>query len=574
MQALLAAVLLFAVADEPLRLSLADCVALATAKNIGILQTVMDNRKTELTLKSSEYQWIPNLSASVSHGLDGDANSASVSLSVPASPFGTTVSLSASHTWQPGSATSGATLSLTQPLLEGSARFDNLMSLYTDRIAAAKSRNSLEAALQSLIYTVHSQYLACIKQELTIGVQEKALERVLELFRATKEKERLGMVTMLDVAEVENQLAARRLALRQVNKAHQAALDALKRTLDLNVETLLLLEPVVIELEQYENERERVELEVHEETGRVLRVFTRKGPQAQEEGAKQRHEEVLFEPARVDAEFVLERALADRLDLANARLELARRRLDVEVSRRTLLPDLDLSVSYGLSGSGGSSRTSFPLADDTWSVSLSLSTPLSALNEGVDLRKALLDYEKQRLEVRKLEEAIREEARTLARDLEVAAYSVLNYGLQVRTAHIGLESARVTYEMGYTGFFRVLDAEDRLLKAQKGFLQAYLDYSLLLEELAVTTARSSGLLAPLVAYGRKVEQRLLSQLDELPKPPDEIMSLLGTSRQKLDGVFVPAAAERAAPARELPAGPTAPAEPEAAAEDAAGLAGE
>jgi outer membrane protein TolC len=375
------------------------------------------------------------------------------------------------------------------------------------------------------------------------------------------------MVTVLDIAEVDDQLASRRLALKQVREAYQGSLDTLKRTLDMDIETRLSLEPVMIEIEQYENEREKAELVAEEKTLTVYRFFTRKG-EPEDETPKTRRE-VVFEPAVVDAGVVLERALANRLDLVNARLELGRRRLEVEASRRTILPDLDLSFNLSQSGTGATSRSSFPLDESSWSVSLSLSMPFSPLDDRVDLDKALLDYEKQRMTVRDKEEEVRKDVRDLIRDLDTSAYAVYSYGLQVRSAHIGLESARITYEMGHTGFFRVLDAEDRLLGAEKNFISAYLDYNLLLQELALVTGRSTGLLPSLVKYGREVEANLRESARALPTPPEEVVDLIHSRMQSLDDVFLLTPSERAKPARDIPITAPLPGEvPEVTAEPA------
>jgi hypothetical protein len=96
------------------RLSLADCVALASVRNIGILQTAIDNRKTHLTLLTWERGWIPSLSASINPDFQDDDYSTSLSISAPVTPFGTSLSLSAAHSWSDVDGSTSAGLSVTQ----------------------------------------------------------------------------------------------------------------------------------------------------------------------------------------------------------------------------------------------------------------------------------------------------------------------------------------------------------------------------------------------------------------------------------------------------------------------------
>ena len=509
-------------------LTLEDCRSLAVAASIDLQRSIIDNRSQELTLWDQEGLYLPDLDLSFNHNHDADSQSASVSLGAT-SPFGTSISVSAGHDWDVLSADSDVTLSVTQPILRNVTRTEKLDALWKARLDAAIQRNLLERKLESLYYDVHSRYIDCIRQQLTIEVNKQALERTIKLYEATREKERLGMATVLDLAEAESTLASRRIALADSQQALDDALDALKRFLDIDVEKKIGVAPAAIALEETEDDNSRTRIKVDEPHLSILLEQVKK-----DDGSVIQSKPV-FEAAFVDPELAMSRALASRLDLVNAKLSLAKSYLDAVTSRLGLKPELDLTFSYTKSGSGPNSSDTFPLTEESWSAGLNLNIPIGNRAARSAFETALLNYQSARLSLREAEQGVRADVRSILRDMDTTGRNVLSYALQVRSAGLGLESARVTYELGKTDFFRVLDAENTLLSAQTNYITTYLSYELLLSRLHLTIGDDSGRLSELVKRGRELSRLLRQNL--APAVPDSAVKKLYLHGAPADAPF-------------------------------------
>ncbi|MBN1810043.1 MAG: TolC family protein [Planctomycetes bacterium] len=504
-------------APDPNNLSLEDCRSLAILGNIGLKRSMIENRRSELTLWNDEGLYLPNLSLSFGHSHDSDSQDVSLSLS-GTGPLGTSVSVSAGHGWDASSGDSDVTVSVTQPLLEGATRIERLDTLWKSRISAAIQRNLLEKEIENVLYTAHSKYIECIKQELTIKVNNRSLLRTMRLYEVTREKELLGAATVLDLAEVESTLASRKIALAESQRAHKAALDDLKKFLDIDVDTEVKLAPVDIDLEESETDDSSTRIAVDE------KAFTVALRTARKDTGELLGEQVLFRGTQVDASELMSRAISNRLDLANAQLSQARAYLTCAADRIGLRPDLDLSLSYTKSGYGATSGESLPLDEESWSIGLSFSVPIGNRGDRASYEKALLDYQSARLTVRETEQKVRGEVRSMLRELDTACMNVLNYALQVRSAGLGLESTRAVYDLGDADFFRVLDAENTFLTAQRNYIRTYLDYELLLSELKLVAGEDSGRLGELVIRGRELSDQM-KQASKPRAPEDSIKKL-------------------------------------------------
>jgi outer membrane protein TolC len=509
-------------------LTLEDCRALAVTANIDLQRSIIDNRSQELTLWNQEGLYLPDLDLSFNHNHDADSQSASVSLGAT-SPFGTSISVSAGHDWDLLSADSDVTLSVTQPILRNSTRTEKLDTLWKARLDAAVQRNLLERKLESLYYDVHSRYIDCIRQQLTIEVNKQALERTIKLYEATREKERLGMATVLDLADAESTLASRRIALASSQQALDDALDALKRFLDIDVEKKIGVAPASIALEESEDETSRTRIKVDEPALAILLEKVKKS-----DGAVIQSRPV-FEAAYVNPELAMSRALVNRLDLVNAKLSFAKSYLDAVTSRLGLKPELDLTFNYTKSGSGPAGSDTLPLTAESWSAGLNLNIPIGNRAARSAFETALLNYQDARLSVREAEQGVRADVRSILRDMDTTGRNVLSYALQVRSAGLGLESARVTYELGKTDFFRVLDAENALLSAQTNYITTYLSYELLLSQLHLTIGDDSGRLPELVKRGRELSRLLRENL--APVVPDSAIRKLYLHGAPADAPF-------------------------------------
>jgi len=504
-------------APDLMNLSLDDIRSLAVLGNIDLQRSVIENRRQELNLWNEEGLYLPDLSASFSHNHDAASQDASIGLS-GTTPFGTSLSVSADHAWDESSADSDVTVSVRQPLLEGGTRLETLSLLWNTRLSAAIQRNLLEQQVENILYDAHSRYIECIKQQLTIKISEQALERTVRLYDATHAKESLGAATVLDLADVESTLASRKIALEEARNALEVALDNLKQFINVDIDSSVGIAPFSIELEESETDTTRTAIVVSETDGTVSLVTSQKP------SGLLVSKTVVFKSETINPEEVMVKALANRLDLVNTRLAMAKSYLSSAAARIGLRPELDLTFSYGRSGSGLTSSDTLPLTDESWSVGLSFDMPIGNRPDRSAYEKSLLDYQLARLSVRDADQNVRSDVRSILRDLDTGRYYVMNYAIQVRAAGLALESAKATYDLGRTDFFRVLDAETAFLTAQRDYIRSYLDYQLRLTQLKLICGEESGKLPELILQGRRLSTLLKSELKP-DKPSDAVRSL-------------------------------------------------
>ena len=480
MRLLLLTLLAAAVEEKPrpLQLPLEKCLELAR-RNTGWRKQAITYVKKVLDLRSQMAKFLPTLD--VGYSRSGDVDSGSLSVSQKTT-FGTTVTVTGSHSFDPGStvtdffgnpllADSSLKLSVSQPLLRGAGYSENLCDLRQARHRLKVAGHDLEAKAQETIYQVKRQYHTAARLTETVKVREKAIERARFLREEAAAKLEKGMVTILDLANAEIQLADRETALVSARMDLERALDALKVLLDLPLEKEVEIEPVGLDLEELETEDEKKEIAVDEEAGKVWSVRT---VLSGERPLTER--KLIFLPVKRSFGRTLKRALERRPDLAASQREKKIDELERDRKRNLARQRLDLTGSYTFSGRGETSEASLYLGDESWSVGLSYTYPLGRLSDRTAYKKALLDLGYQKLVIRDLRQSIRRSMRDIFRTLEETEKNIVTYARKISAASKALESAKIRKERGKASYWEVTARESDLLNAQTAFINACLTY--------------------------------------------------------------------------------------------------
>ncbi|MEE2827728.1 MAG: TolC family protein [Myxococcota bacterium] len=183
-------------------------------------------------------------------------------------------------------------------------------------------------------------------------------------------------------------------------------------------------------------------------------------------------------PAR-DREVSVEFALKGNFGLRIARTDLESRRIDWRSARHELLPDLSLSASLALNGTGFDHRESISDVFDhnfpDLEVGMNLRLPLPDLAALHSVRAADLDVEAALLS---LED---QETEVLA-GVETALRSIESFGAQVEVARLRRDLAaqtagasQATYGAGRNTLRDVLEAQAALKEARVAWIQAQVD---------------------------------------------------------------------------------------------------
>jgi outer membrane protein TolC len=357
---------------------------------------------------------------------------------------------------------SSATASITQPLLRG-LRFDATRAQIAQagigrRIADVELRQ--QAA--TMLATVRRAYweLVYAVDALETALESESLAR--QQVQDNRVRLELGTVAPIDVLESEAEMAARHRVVTQAEGAWRTAQVALKQEIVSGTSDPVWASTIV--------------------------------PVDRPTAA----------PRPLDASEAVANALSNRTDLAVMRQQRESSDVDVRLLGEERQPSIDLTVSYGLNGIGGTQilRQSGTLGSEivgtqpgayldvlrslgaldypTWTVGLNVTLPIGT-------RAADAAYARGQVARRQAD------VRVDALELQVAA-QVTRTSEQVRSTEEQMASARVARELaerrleaeearraaGLSTTFAVLQAQRDLATAQTGELRAQLDYRLAL----------------------------------------------------------------------------------------------
>jgi outer membrane protein TolC len=328
---------------------------------------------------------------------------------------------------------SGLRFSLVQPLLKGlgsTVTEQEILFAVKDREAAVS--NLREQAIE-LLAAVRDSYFEVLRLRENLSYRETSVTVAAKILTEARARVEAGVMPPVDILEAEFGLKQRE---RERLDAERAYLDGLD-----NLAVLLGIR-------------------------RPIRVS----------------EQALEQPelaANPDRAFVT--ALTRRPDLQRRLREIERRELEARISRNALLPQLDLSASYGLVGLGGS------FSDDLgevgggefpgWEVGLALSYPLGNREARHEQRRLLLLLKGQRARVEQLKSEIRNEIRAAIRLLEVSrkVIDVTSSGLAFAEEKLRILLKR--QEVGLATTRQVLEGEEDLAEAQTDWTTALADYN-------------------------------------------------------------------------------------------------
>ena len=209
-------------------------------------------------------------------------------------------------------------------------------------------------------------------------------------------------------------------------------------------------------------------------------------------------QDVTYTPMTVDQNAAVARALELRPELRQARLTTETRRVQYVYARNQRLPQLDLSVDYGLAGVGGRSRDIDPdtgvvtirdtglgdalsqvFANDfpSWTVGVQVGVPFTNIGARAEARRAQLNLESSKVEQEQTEQTVTLAVRAAARNVDTAARTIVASRTARDAAERNLEAERRRYENGMTTNFQVLQIQQQLSDSRVRELQALVGYN-------------------------------------------------------------------------------------------------
>ncbi len=340
-------------------------------------------------------------------------------------------------------------LTLSQPLLKNFWIDNDRLTIYVNKKEVQKSDLDFRDSIMTIVTQVETAYLRLIQAEENVRVQQKALELAERTLSENKKRVEVGAMAPLDEQQAEAQAASSKSALLVAQSQAGTQQRVLKSLLSDNY-TNQWLNVVVQPKEKLVAIPQ--EFNLQESWRKALAVG----------GAPQR--------------------------LQQLRITLAENEARVRLGRNQVFPELDLTGSYGYSGTGREFSGAFSQIGDRsspfWSAGVQLSVPLSQTAARNNLKVAKAARDQQALTVKQQEQAtlitIENDVATTRSDYETvhATHEARLY------AEAALDAEQKKYDNGKSTLFDILGLQEKLTQARSDEITALANYNVDLSQLS------------------------------------------------------------------------------------------
>ncbi len=426
-------------------LSLGEAIRTALAQGFALLDSQDAVAASRWREKAAVAEFFPSLTPVYQRGDGRTAFGLDLSQRLPWTGGTLTATgryLSEPETGTPFPRTTDLRLLLTQPLLRGVGPNASFFELTNARRAVQGQARTLALARQRTAVDVAAAFYAVIAQRQLLEVARQSLERTEALQKSSAARLEVGLASKLDVFRAELQAAQARDAMLRSQSSLATAL-----------------------------ERFRAQLAIPP------------GNPVEPEATALPATDDVFEPVEV----LVARALATRLELAEARDQVSDAERTASLAKQNLLPQLDLNVAVTQLGFGSSFGTAWTAGDKQVNVFLSASYPLPQASQRATRATSLLEVGSRARAVRQRELEVEQDVRQALRELEQVRQSV---ELQRRAVEVADQQRRLAvlrYQRGLGSNFDVVDAESSLVTARSALVQLLTAYAVARLDLKRTT---------------------------------------------------------------------------------------
>ena len=469
------------------RLTVDEAVRLALEQNLGIHIQRINPQIQDLAIAETRASWAPTLQSNVSNtsadspvanvfagGQDKVTNSTfQTVLGINQQlPTGANYSLSWNssraestnffNTFEP-QLRSNVDFEVTQPLLKN-FRIDTVrQQLQTNEKLRELSDIELRATITQTIRNVRNAYWELAATIDNLDAQRQSLDLAMRLLADNEKRVQIGTMAPIDIVEAQSEVARNEEAVIVAEAAIEEAADNLRA---------LIFDPSMPD-------------------------FWTVGIEPADAAPSQ------AQPVDVDAAVAY--ALERRSDIVQAHNGLARTDISVRYLQNQILPEVNATLSYGLTGIGGTqfapvdfaalasgaaerdvlSRRGFGsvLGDvfsnsfPTWSLGVQIQYPLGTSAAEANLARARLEHSRAQAEIRNLELQATAQVRSAARQVQTNQKRIDSARAARELAERRLEAEEKKFTAGIQTSFFVFQAQRDLAQARTNEVRATLDYS-------------------------------------------------------------------------------------------------
>jgi outer membrane protein TolC len=431
-------------------LSLEESVALALAGNRAVQDARLGLLTAERQIIEARGRAMPDISANASY----TRNLQPLESLLPAIIFDPTASaddfiavrFGADNNWS-------SNLSINQPLFDYSVFVGLKVASRFRQLQVEILRGTAHQTATGARKAFHGILLARERERLT----DNSVRRLQQTLEETRSLNTVGMASDYDVLRLEVELGNLEPQLRQAQDAVEAAQRSLAITMGLPVEASFHPMGSLGDID----------------------VTTRQSSTAESRSLL----EVVGEPRPFSTDFeeLVGRALGDRSDLRQARLNRELSQAQVKASMSDLFPTLSGIYTYSISAQengspdffGENSRQQATVMQAGIQVQIPLFNGFQKISR---IRQQQIAVERNLTSLEQLQEQARNEVRTLLNALDETRMRAWGQDRAVEQAQRGFEIASTQYREGVGSRLEVVDAENALRLAEFNYAQAVFDH--------------------------------------------------------------------------------------------------
>lgn len=321
---------------------------------------------------------------------------------------------------------------LTQPLLRNFGVDTTRRGINIARNNLGISHEAFRTVLLETVNDVEDAYFTVVYDRLNLEVQRQSLDLAKEQERITQIRIDVGADAPLDILEPQVSIAEREQDVLLAEAALLQSQDTLRRLINMPIEDW---------------DKEII-------------------PTASLD----------YEALAIDLNASVEKALEARPEIIQARLTQANRRISQQFARNQVLPRLDLSAGYQLTGLDPNYSDAVSQIGDldfpAWDVQLQFGLPILNTEARANARAAQLELERAYTSEEVTRQQIIIEVRQAVRDIDTAYKGILVTKARRDAAEKNLDAERKRFDNGMSTNFDVLRVQNALASARSAEIRA------------------------------------------------------------------------------------------------------
>lgn len=449
--------------------SLEEALVLAIGGNRDYMTQRESLYQTALSLTGTRHSYSPLITATLQYLFAGgdhikESQAASASAGVSQIlPTGGRLSLEGNaalsaiddpNNPDPNNFSSGAAIHLTQPLLRGAGYEVAYEALTQAERSLMYEIRSFELYRENFSIEVATKYYSLVRQKQELENQQHNIDGLVFARRQAEALNKVGRLNELEVLRARRGELTSKNSLIEAQESYRLELDRFRIYLGLP---------------------ETVHIDVRESGPAYIEVD-------------------------YDVDSAVKVALVNRLDVKNRTEQLEDVERSVRISKNGLLPDVNLDLSYGLSGVADPAFVHQHIDNDVWSLGVNVDLPVDRLNERNSYRTALLHFGRAKRDYELFLQGLVVEVRSTFRGLVRRTQSLEIQRQLIEDQERNVKIARIRLEQGEVSNREVIEAQESLLDARNALIQEQVDYEIarlgLLRDLGILFIDEHGMWNP------------------------------------------------------------------------------